>query len=272
MSQSWAERILKTLDEIQTRLDDEDLDPASLAENAGFSRHHFHRVFRGMTGESVMGFVRRLRLERAAQRLRFGQAPVTDVAFASGYQSHEAFTRAFRDRFGTSPRDFRADFRHTIDKDIDAWTEERSPVVVVSLRHVGCYDTCFDTWDTLIQRLGDFGLLERMRRSFGLVYDDQDITRLDQLRYDACVELDCSPGDALPPEFQERTIPGGRYAIVRHTGPYDTMVASYIALLGGWLPHRGVELYDEPVVEVYLNDPRAAAPHELISEISVRIT
>ncbi|MEL6185057.1 MAG: helix-turn-helix transcriptional regulator, partial [Myxococcota bacterium] len=100
MSRPWADRVLDVLDEIHARLDDDTLEPAQLADHAGFSRHHFHRVFRGMTGESVMGLVRRLRMERAAQRLRFGDAPVTDVALASGYGSHEAFTRAFRDRFG----------------------------------------------------------------------------------------------------------------------------------------------------------------------------
>ncbi len=50
---TWADRILRVLDVIHTKLDG-DLDPAALAATAGFSLHHFHRVFRGMVGESVM--------------------------------------------------------------------------------------------------------------------------------------------------------------------------------------------------------------------------
>ncbi|MEL6190072.1 MAG: GyrI-like domain-containing protein, partial [Myxococcota bacterium] len=43
------------------------------------------------------------------------------------------------------------------------------------------------------------------------------------------------------------------------------------ALLGQWLPGRGVELYDEPVIEIYLNNPEDTAPQDLLSEICVRI-
>lgn len=73
-NEAWVERILRVVDYIGSHLDDE-LDPKELAKIAGFSLHHFHRVFRGMLGESVMGFVRRLRLERAAMRLKFSDEP-----------------------------------------------------------------------------------------------------------------------------------------------------------------------------------------------------
>ena len=77
---SYAERMLRVLSHIQTHLD-EAMSPVDLAGLACFSPHHFHRIFRGMTGESVMGYVRRLRLERAAWRLKFTDLPVTRLAF-----------------------------------------------------------------------------------------------------------------------------------------------------------------------------------------------
>ena len=102
-SPSWTERILRAADFVHSHLD-EDLAAEKLAVIAGFSLHHFHRVFRGMTGESVMAFVRRLRLERAAGLLGRGRAPVTEIALASGYGSHEAFTRAFHARLVAAER------------------------------------------------------------------------------------------------------------------------------------------------------------------------
>ena len=86
-------RILRVLVYIQGHLDDV-ISLDDLAAVAHFSPYYFHRVFRGMVGESVMGHVRRLRLERAAHRLKSGDHPVTRVAFEAGYETHEAFIRA----------------------------------------------------------------------------------------------------------------------------------------------------------------------------------
>ena len=74
---------------------DEAVSLDELAALAHFSPYHFHRIFRGMVGESVMEHVRRLRLERAAHRLKFSDEPITRIAFEAGYETHEAFTRAF---------------------------------------------------------------------------------------------------------------------------------------------------------------------------------
>jgi AraC family transcriptional regulator len=89
----YHERILRTLAHIQAHLDDA-LDLDGLARVACFSPYHFHRVFRGLVGEPVQEHVRRLRLERAAQRLKLQDEAVTSVALNAGYESHEAFTRA----------------------------------------------------------------------------------------------------------------------------------------------------------------------------------
>src|SRR6266853_3843414 len=104
--QSYQERVLRVLLHIQRNLD-RPLELEELASVACFSPFHFHRIFRGIVGESVMEYVRRLRLEQAAQKLRFSDSPVIDVALDAGYESHEAFTRAFSARFGLSPSSFR---------------------------------------------------------------------------------------------------------------------------------------------------------------------
>ena len=103
---SYKERILRVLIHIQSHLDEE-VALEDLADVACFSPYHFHRIFSGMIGESVKEHIRRLRLERAAQRLRFTGQPVIDIALGAGYDAHEAFTRAFRQMFDESPQEFR---------------------------------------------------------------------------------------------------------------------------------------------------------------------
>jgi AraC family transcriptional regulator len=267
----WVERMLQTLDYIHAHLDSE-LPPLELAQRTGFSPHHFHRVFRGMLGESVMGYVRRLRLERAALRLKHGDATVSTVAFAAGYGSHEAFTRAFRERFGVAPSEFR---------DHDA--ADAPPVRLLreperhllAARHVGAYDGVGAAWDTLMSTAGRLGWLATPPITMGLVYDDPDITAAEHCRYEAAIVV--PPGQPVivpewaPTSLVVRTLPAGTWACLVHTGGYDSIQSTYDALLGQALPRRGIELADEPTVEVTLDDPRTTPPPLLRTDIRVRL-
>ena len=85
----------------------EPLDRGTLAAVAGFSVPHFHRVFTAHVGESAISYVRRMRLERAARKLRMGAVDITEVALAAGYDTHAAFSKAFKQQFGLSPSEFR---------------------------------------------------------------------------------------------------------------------------------------------------------------------
>lgn len=80
----------------------------SLAEAAGMSRSRFAERFKGAYGHAPMSFLRSLRMARAAQMLLNGNEPVKRIAQKLGFQSRSAFTRAFTDFCGQSPRVFRA--------------------------------------------------------------------------------------------------------------------------------------------------------------------
>lgn len=86
---------------------DEDVSLAALAGQAGLSEFHLHRVFSAAAGETPKQFTLRLRLGRAAALLLATDQSVLNVALACGFQSHEAFCRAFRKRFGTTPSAYR---------------------------------------------------------------------------------------------------------------------------------------------------------------------
>jgi AraC family transcriptional regulator len=86
---------------------DETLTREVLADVAGFSVPHFHRIFTAQRGENIASYVRRVRLERAGRKLRMGAVDITQVALAAGYDTHTAFSRAFKQQFGLSPSQFR---------------------------------------------------------------------------------------------------------------------------------------------------------------------
>jgi AraC family transcriptional regulator len=86
----------------------EDLSLEDVAAVAGVSRFHLSRAFAPATGYTVMGYVRARRLTEAAKELAAGAPDILAVALKAGYESHEAFTRAFRDQFGETPEGVRA--------------------------------------------------------------------------------------------------------------------------------------------------------------------
>jgi AraC family transcriptional regulator len=86
---------------------DESLNREVLAAVAGFSVAHFHRIFTAHVGENIASYVRRVRMERAGRKLRMGAVDITQVALAAGYDTHSAFSKAFKQHFGLSPSEFR---------------------------------------------------------------------------------------------------------------------------------------------------------------------
>ncbi|EOP94756.1 AraC family transcriptional regulator [Bacillus cereus HuB4-4] len=79
----------------------------NLARVAGFSESHFHRVFQALVGDTVMEYVRKRRLARAAYQLSHTDEKVIDIAFEHGFQSYETFTRAFKKLFQMTPSEYR---------------------------------------------------------------------------------------------------------------------------------------------------------------------
>jgi AraC family transcriptional regulator len=104
--QAHHERISDVQQYIRQHID-ESLRRDVLAAVAGFSVPHFHRIFSASTGESIASYIRRLRLERAGRKLRMGAVDITEVALAAGYDTHAAFSKAFKQQFGLSPSEFR---------------------------------------------------------------------------------------------------------------------------------------------------------------------
>jgi AraC family transcriptional regulator len=281
--QDYHERIVRTLVYIQRRLDDE-LTLEEAAGVAAFSAFHFHRVFRGLVGEPFKEHIRRLRLERAAQRLKRLDEPVIGLALDAGFETHEAFTRAFKTMFGTSPSDYRAAHKPAPESPSGTHFEETGGyhppdygelppvevkeipgVCVVFLRHVGPYDQVGSAWGRLMSWAGPRGLLGAHTRMIGIVHDDPDVTPPEKVRYDAAVTVN----RPVQPEGEigVQELPGGKYALMKHQGPYAGLGAAYQRLYGGWLPKSGYQLREAPAFEEYLNSPQNTKPEDLLTLI-----
>ncbi len=251
----------------------EDVRPADLARVAHFSAHHFHRVFRGLTGESVMECIRRLRLESAAKRLRQTRASVLEVALESGFQSHEGFTRAFRSHFGITPIAFREQPDPRIARaasvpalsPADVQVRVAGPISLVCLGHQGSFDDIPEVWERFVAQLQTLGLYSTDAQLVGRYPDDPEITPPGLVRFDVALRSD--DPRPLPPPLFRRQIPAGTWGVTVHEGSYDTLEQTYLRLVGGWFPSTGTRLGDGPCLEFYLNDPNSVSSDQLLTEV-----
>ncbi|HMR66375.1 MAG TPA: AraC family transcriptional regulator [Anaerolineae bacterium] len=106
--EEYTARINRVIDYIQTHLSQE-LSLDTLAGVANFSKFHFHRLFRVMTGETLNQFIQRLRLEKAANQLIHNpKKSITEIALDSGFSGSATFARAFKEMYQMSASDWRA--------------------------------------------------------------------------------------------------------------------------------------------------------------------
>jgi AraC family transcriptional regulator len=247
-----------------------------LAAVANFSPFHFHRLFTAWCGETLGDYLRRRRVETAAQRL-IGQPrlSVLETALDVGFGSGEAFSRAFRQHFGVSP----SAWRQQRDRKIDQVHRKPSQAAAFDGdHHGGLYHSDEDATMnvTLIDReatpiaymryIGPFGLpvdefwRTRMapwmetnhlmgRPRYGISLDDPGITDRAKCRYDACVEA--APDEVLTGGALRATVPGGRYASMPFKGTAQEIVSAWNRLMTGWLPSSGLQLDARPYFEYY---------------------
>jgi AraC family transcriptional regulator len=286
--ESYQERILRALVFVQQNLD-EPISLGKLAEVAHFSPFHFHRIFRGMVGESVKEHVRRLRLERAAGRLKTTGAPVIDIALDAGYETHESFTRAFTGMFGLPPSRYRGEHAatalgeapsgvhftpngrpafhpaHERRMNMNVEIKRIEKLRVAFVRHTGPYNEVGTAWNTLCGWAGPKGLLAPGARLLGVSHDDPEITPPERLRYDAAVVVPESTGPEGEVGIQE--VGQGDYATTIHRGPYENLSQTYAAICGEWAPASGREIASGPAIEFYLNSPDNTPPEALETEV-----
>lgn len=261
---AYSERIRRVTDYLAGHLDDA-LDLEALARVACFSPYHFHRIYRGILGETVNETVRRLRLNRAAIDLLDRALSIEHAARRAGYGSQAAFTRAFRAEYGEPPARYRG-IRREAESGMEPAAYRVELVDLPSLRvatieNRGDYRLANKSFERLMAIAATTGLLTPATRTIGIYRDDPESVPAEELRSAACITV---PDGWTPSAgLGEARIDGGSYARIVHTGPYTELEAAYDWLYRTWLPTSGREPRNLPCIEEYLNDPRQVPAKDL---------
>jgi AraC family transcriptional regulator len=262
----YAERVQRVVDYLAEHLD-EALNFEALARVACFSPYHFHRIYRGLLGETVNDTVRRLRLHRAAIDLLDRELSIERAALRAGYASQAAFTRAFRAEYGEPPARYRVTRRiaqHNPERNSTMYEVEivsMSKLRVAAIEHCGDYQLASKVFERLMTVAATTGLLRPETRSIGIFHDDPASVPKAELRSTVCITV---PDDWAPSaELTEAHIEGGRYGRIIHTGSYTELKTAYDWLYQTWLPKSTEEPRDLPCIEEYLNNPRHVPAKDL---------
>ena len=281
-NEKYEQALMGALVHIQTHLDGE-LSLEALAERAGFSPFHFHRTFTQFVGEAVKEYIRRLRLERGAYRLKISADSVLEIALEAGFKNHESFTRAFTRQFGVTPSAFRENFLRAANArkrqrqagratqpaflgeaallpngatEARVRVERVKPLLVAFIRHVGAYEAVLEPGSQLAslwEELFAWGRANRLIGAdsllLGIPQDDPSVTSPEKQRFDIGVQV---------LEFRNptgsigcQTMGPGLYVVGRHYGAFDTLAETYAHIFDTQIMSGKYQLRAAPPFEVY---------------------
>ena len=244
-----------------------DLSGRKLAAVAAYSEQHFHRIFKHVVGETLVEYIRRIRLEQAANQLMFDpESTVLEIAEKCGFISLASFGHAFKKYFRCSPgqwRNLHNKLEHPpylADPEITAGYQriQDAPLPhaelvtlparsVAYIRHRGYGRSIRFVWQTL--QAWAAAEQRPFEQQIGLHHSNPIWTPLDQCRYVACIGID-------KPILRRGlvntlTIPGGLHARFDLQGRYGELLPYISKIEEQWLPKSGCKMQTTPAFVHY---------------------
>jgi AraC-like DNA-binding protein/predicted transcriptional regulator YdeE len=269
---SSLERVQRGINFIEAHLEvDFALD--DVAKAAGMSCWHFQRIFKALTQETLKTYIRSRRFSRALGLLKDTDLPLLDIALASGFQTHESFTRAFKDCFRITPNHYRkaghalqfvkkaqfdADYLshvHHHHVSLEPVIEQRPALRLVGLRTVFFgVDSAKNNvskklpplWSAFLSRLHEvehavqgccYGVMSPVADGSG------------RLQYLAGIEV--HPDGVPPAGMTLMQLPAARQARFTHRGPVQQLDHTVNYIYGNWLLTSGHTVQDQWDLEIY---------------------
>ena len=231
-----------------------------IAAHCNFSRYYFSRMFKIETGESIYEFIKRIKMEQSAFRLKVEKSrSITDISCDYGYSSSN-YSVAFKQHHDLSPIEFRRSIMQkslanpfintgvgleTLDgcrKKISIEILEDYPVIYQ--RHKGNYGDLSVHWGAFQEKYQEY--VTEQTLFLERTYDDPSITDIDECLYDICMTVPKSC--KLENTFMIR---GGKYAVYHFNGPVKQIYTAYQSIFNVWLPQSNYDIDERYGFDIY---------------------
>lgn len=232
-----------------------------VAEHCHFSKYYFSRIFKEQTDESVYAFIKRMKMEQSAFRLKVEkERSVTDIGYEYGY-SPSNYSVVFRQHHHCSPANFRKNIDGQSLED-SFWqqgkielesleecekkisVEKHPDYYVLYERYKGNYSKLGDNWNAFTEKYKEYVtdqtiFLER-------TFDDPSITDSDNCLYDICMSIDENS------EFENTyKLQGGKFAVYHFKGHVSQIYKAYQSMFQVWFPKTNHRIDERYGFEIY---------------------
>ncbi len=156
---------------------------------------------------------------------------------------------------------------------MDVRIETLPAVEVSTCRRLGAYpESAPKAWHALWTWAKEKNLASQVKELYGLSHDNPLSTPDERCRYDACMSFENGAVADADAGIEMQSLPGGRYALYRHVGPYAKIGELFRQLDREWL-HASEERWDKrrPHLEIYAQQPSDTPEAELITDLAVPI-
>lgn len=296
-NEEYKRRIHKVQDYIEGHLD-QTISIEELSIVAGFSKYHFSRIFQEMLQEPLAHYVNRIRMERAVFLLAHrADKNMTDIAYELGFTDSAVFSRAFKNYYGVSPREYRQEYsknckeifllseynKNTAEKE---WAGNPFPVTgkitietlkektMVYVRHTGTYETLAKEYANLIETLFVHAarqqlLVEGENWILAIYHDNPEFGQETQFR--TSLGLTVPEGLSIQEDgvLGKVELEGGMYAVGHFQLQPEQYGDAWNYMYQEWLTNSGYVPRNSYPFEVYRNNPNDNEKH--ICEVDIYV-
>ena len=244
---------------------DSDIDVEDVARHCSYSKYHLMRMFKEDMDEALYQFIKRVRLERSAWRLKVERdKSITEISGDIGYSSSN-FAKTNKKHLNISPADFRRTSEQIIEQssfshgmsmdDLESLTdqitvEQLDGFLVVYERKKGNYHNLSDEWCEFIEKYEYLASEDTLY--IDCTIDDPSITDENRCMYELCQTIRPDhPALKEDPGLLTHTFAGGKYAVYHFYGFPQLLFMVYQEIFCRWLSKTGNHLDDRPILDIY---------------------
>jgi len=271
------QQIQRAVDYIEDHLKD-DLTVDAIAKVAAFSKWHFQMIFSSAVGDTLKEYIRKRRLTAALNELSTTERRIIDIALDAGFESQEAFTRAFKAMFGKTPGECRTEGTKSVMylhkpritmayldhlygginmEPIIRFVEEKK-VVGMGSRFISALSPDANSKNVIGELWNQYNVRgqEISHRlswaDLGIVSSlssEEEKAHPNEMFYVAGTEVTST--EVIPSGMLAFKVPAGNYAVFTHKGHITKLGMTMKYIYGSWLPKSGKKLRLAPEFEVY---------------------
>lgn len=246
-----------------------------VAKAAGYSYYHLNRQFTAILGESVGNYIKMRRLANASKMLLYTEIKIIDIAIKSGFDSPEAFSRAFKAIYKVSPQSYRQNRLDTFigskkcldtglldhlasNMTVHPRVVELPEIKVAGLRGETTLrdNRLRELWDKANSLYRQIPNRIPGGRAFGICEactENTLYTMNADILFTEVAGMEVSSFEGLTEPFVQKVIPEGRYAVFTHRGTLRMLPQTFDYIWGTWFTttkeeldwREDFELYDE---------------------------